>query len=395
MKKLLTLCLSLLLALSFPASASRTLPYTIDLTAGTSVHAGPGKEYERALTLDEDGVFTIVEETLGADDEFWGKLKSGAGWVQITFRVDEPSRTVSLSAGTAVRSGPGSQYDLAQTIDEDGVFTIVEESYDSNINLWGRLKSGAGWVQLSGVLPRTVSLPAGTTVHAAPDISSDRAQTIDEDGVFTIVEDTRDASGNLWGKLQSGAGWVALNISSYIIPLYAGTEIHEGPGYDFAIANAIDEKGMFTIVEEIRDQDYNLWGRLKSGAGWVFLQSEQTLSVAPMRAHYAEDVSLQSEPIHIIADTSEYAVDIVFIPNEDIRDIVFSSLQPTDIDYEVAELLFSAEELSAYTPLLASVAFPGDMSAYGLAFTDAGGNFRRYTVSISGRDGMLELTEQY
>ena len=272
MKKLLTLCLSLLLALSFPALASRTLPYTIDLTAGTSVHAGPGKEYERALTLDEDGVFTIVEETLGADDEFWGKLKSGAGWVQITFRVDEPSRTVSLSAGTAVRTGPGSQYDLAQTIDEDGVFTIVEESYDSNINLWGRLKSGAGW---------------------------------------------------------------------------------------------------------------------------VFLQSEQTLSVAPMRAHYAEDVSLQSEPIHIIADTSEYAVDIVFIPNEDIRDIVFSSLQPTDIDYEVVELLFSTEELSAYTPLLASVAFPGDMSAYGLAFTDAGGNFRRYTVSISGKDGMLELTEQY
>ena len=85
MKKLLTLCLSLLLALSFPASASRTLPYTIDLTAGTSVHAGPGKEYERALTLDEDGVFTIVEETLGADDEFWGKLKSGAGWIALDY----------------------------------------------------------------------------------------------------------------------------------------------------------------------------------------------------------------------------------------------------------------------------------------------------------------------
>ena len=43
-------------------------------------------------------------------------------------------------------SGPGYSYAAAGSIKEDGKFTILEDRYDASGNLWGRLKSGVGWV---------------------------------------------------------------------------------------------------------------------------------------------------------------------------------------------------------------------------------------------------------
>ena len=57
-----------------------------------------------------------------------------------TVRIDVDE----LPDGTLeIRSGPGSSYSLSGTIDSSMVLTIVEES-----NGWGRLKSGAGWIEL-------------------------------------------------------------------------------------------------------------------------------------------------------------------------------------------------------------------------------------------------------
>ena len=52
----------------------------------------------------------------------------------------------------------------------------------------------------------SLSLPGGTTVYADPGYYGDIAENIAADGIFTIVEEQRDACGNLWGKLKSGAG---------------------------------------------------------------------------------------------------------------------------------------------------------------------------------------------
>ena len=43
--------------------------------------------------------------------------------------------------------GPGMNYSKARTSMSLGVYTIVEES-----NGWGKLKSGAGWIDLSKVI---------------------------------------------------------------------------------------------------------------------------------------------------------------------------------------------------------------------------------------------------
>lgn len=46
------------------------------------------------------------------------------------------------------RAGPGTNYAVNGTISKGGVYTIVEEAKDKNGGLWGKLKSGAGWISL-------------------------------------------------------------------------------------------------------------------------------------------------------------------------------------------------------------------------------------------------------
>ncbi len=45
--------------------------------------------------------------------------------------------------------------------------------------------------------------------------------------------------------------------------------IYTAPGYDAPLADTRADAGVYTIVAECRDKDGNLWGRLKSGVGWV------------------------------------------------------------------------------------------------------------------------------
>ena len=48
--------------------------------------------------------------------------------------------------------------------------------------------------------------------------------------------------------------------------------IYEGPGYDYCFVDTVRQRGTYTIVEEVRDSEGNLWGRLKSGKGWICLK---------------------------------------------------------------------------------------------------------------------------
>ena len=46
-----------------------------------------------------------------------------------------------------IRSGPGTNYTSKGFI-KPGAYTIVEESTGQGAALWGKLKSGAGWIAL-------------------------------------------------------------------------------------------------------------------------------------------------------------------------------------------------------------------------------------------------------
>lgn len=55
------------------------LPYLVRVTKRIEIRKGPGTSYGKAGRYCPAGIFTIVEEKSG-----WGRLKSGAGWIQLS-----------------------------------------------------------------------------------------------------------------------------------------------------------------------------------------------------------------------------------------------------------------------------------------------------------------------
>ena len=209
-------------------SGATTVNYAYKVTVSDlNIRKGPGTNYDSAGYTGK-GVFTIVAEKGG-----WGKLKSGAGWISLNSKYGHkvssgstapaaaPSKlkwTVTIS-DLRIRKGPGTNYDWTGAYTGKGTFTIVEQK-----NGWGRLKSGAGWISLNSKYGHKVS--SGSTAPAAAP-----------------------------SKLK----WT-VTISDL--------RIRKGPGTNYDWTGAYTGKGTFTIVEQ-----KNGWGRLKSGAGWISLNT--------------------------------------------------------------------------------------------------------------------------
>ena len=167
------------------------------------------------------------------------------------------------------------------------------------------------------------------------------------------------------------------------------TMIYAAPGFTNEVQALVEEAGAYTIVEEQRDRDGNLWGRLKSGLGWVCLTNP---ALAPIYADYAEE---SFNAYHAYwCDETDYITSIGFTPGEKLTDVRFGLLDWFETEsWQMAEVLYTMDELDPDHAFLAQVVFWGDMTTYGISFTDADGAERHYAVSISGRDGSLVCTE--
>ena len=81
---------------------------------------------------DEDKELKVMGEALAkAAAEFLGLDKKAQKYQVITDTLN-------------VRSGPGTQYKILEKVKKNEVYTIVEIS-----GSWGKLKSGAGWMNIS------------------------------------------------------------------------------------------------------------------------------------------------------------------------------------------------------------------------------------------------------
>ena len=126
--------------------------YVVKVTADTlNIRKGPGVSYSVCGELGKGEAYTIVQTQNG-----WGKLKSGVGWINLSYTQKvSNSTTASATVSTSsylvkvtahslnVRKGPGASYDISATVKKGDVFTITETK-----NGWGKLKSGAGWISL-------------------------------------------------------------------------------------------------------------------------------------------------------------------------------------------------------------------------------------------------------
>ena len=180
----------------------------------------------------------------------------------------------------------------------------------------------------------------------------------------------------------------------YVQPIPGNQSIYSGPGYDYGFVMALNIPGSYTIVEEAWDYQGNLWGKLKSGVGWVNLTQVRSSNQNPplLTANFANNSEVGTDDYNYITDFSDYAVPILFRANQDLD---FVNFYAVDYDYNgLPQLrhLYYHGYMAAGTPMVIVASFPGDMTTYAISFEDSLGNVYYYSIYISGRDGSLVLS---
>lgn len=169
--------------------------------------------------------------------------------------------------------------------------------------------------------------------------------------------------------------------------------IYSGPSYDDYQVGTVESAGTYTIVNEVTDEEGNLWGRLKSGAGWVDLtQIREENNSAPLIT-----VSIPGKKLlesgqyhHFIDDDSAYMVQAALRIREEVTKVAIYDVV-LDGDDEYLSELFTLESWDTDMPIVADVTFPGPGSLYEIHFTDSSGKRHRYTLSESGRNGEVGI----
>ncbi len=313
---------------------------------------------------------------------------------------------------TPIFSGPGYDCKHVGNVGEEGVYTIIQEVWDTEGYVWGQLKSGAGWINLSDILvnpfksvPYIQRVPdKNQPIYDGAGYHFKQVATVEKAANYTIVEEAWDNSGNLWGRLKSGAGWINLSditdaeIEAFLQYVHhADQPIFSEPTYDSLYIGTVQEAGTYTITAAAWDSDGNYWGRLKSGLGWIDLSDvcrEETM-LAPVSAGYAdENLLLHADYEAYIGEDAEISTYVAFRVYEDITDVCLTSLLWEEEGYEFDRILHTIPKLEIGQPFVAALPFYGDMTTYGLSFTDGSGQARSYMVYISMRNGAL-IFEEY
>jgi len=175
----------------------------------------------------------------------------------------------------------------------------------------------------------------------------------------------------------------------------ADQAIYSGPGYDYGYVTTVKLAGIYTIVEESCDDEGSLWGKLKSGAGWVNLTEIRTPQPQqPISVNYADDVILPTQGYYEFSE-EEFGgpVRMAITANEVLTDLSFSLTEFGENGYEIGETIYRLPVLLPEDALVANVSFWGDFTAYGISFTNAAGKVQHFRVHMSLRDGSLELAE--
>lgn len=55
--------------------------------------------------------------------------------------------------------------------------------------------------------------------------------------------------------------------------LWDSADVYAGPGTEYVIVGSVSDWDDLFIVEEKEDRNSEIWGRLKSGAGWIMLKN--------------------------------------------------------------------------------------------------------------------------
>ena len=174
-------------------------------------------------------------------------------------------------------------------------------------------------------------------------------------------------------------------------PVYAASS------YESNFVGTVQVEGVFTIVEEAEDEDGELWGKLKSGMGWINLTDTGMLDDKPVQAKFLTEAELENQKDYhkFVAEDSEYISWILFETEEELKDVKLELLEYEYMQgkYESSEVLYELAELDGEKPFIAGVVYWGDMTTYGISFKDVEEKEYFYALTVSGKDGSLIMEE--
>ncbi|MBQ8830521.1 MAG: hypothetical protein IJ017_02865 [Oscillospiraceae bacterium] len=220
------------------------------------------------------------------------------------------------------------------------------------------------------------------TDETPADTSEDEQETKPEANEDTQVEQEQE---------QETEQEAALPYTEKIVR--ADQSVFDSPSYDANYVGVVEEAGIYTIVEEATDDEGNLWGKLKSGLGWVDLTDIRSFNW-PVSANFADEKLLESGNYHYYeAENQDYTVQVAIRAYEELSYVTIYPMELTDDGFIAGDAVFYIEKLTPDKPLVADLSFPGDMSQYAIEFTTEQGAETYFRVYISGRNGTLVMDE--
>lgn len=176
----------------------------------------------------------------------------------------------------------------------------------------------------------------------------------------------------------------------YVKRVYSHDQrIFREPSYDSRYNGTVRTAGRYTIVDERYDSEGNLWGKLKSGAGWVDLTDIDRVNLAQPMATMAQLNYTPDFAHETFCEPGEYTLPIIVHVYTDVTNLGLFPEYAAEVGFGTDQLIRYLPSLSADTPLVIHADFPGDMTTYILRF-DANGRTYEYYIYQSGRTGLAE-----
>lgn len=169
--------------------------------------------------------------------------------------------------------------------------------------------------------------------------------------------------------------------------------IYTGPGYDYSDTGTLLETGTCTIAEEETDREGIPWGLLATGEGWIDLQkAAEEAPHIPLTMELDCNGKLAGREYHEhILTESEYVQRLLFRAYEPLTNVRVTMMDITVDGVVSGDPLYTLDALTADKPLVIGVVFFGDLTTYGLSFTDASGAEHHYMLYTSGRNGSVVM----
>ena len=166
--------------------------------------------------------------------------------------------------------------------------------------------------------------------------------------------------------------------------------IFKEPSYDSRYAGTVRTAGRYTIVDERYDSEGNLWGKLKSGAGWVDLTDIERVNASKPVVTAADLNYTPASPYDTFGEPDEYTVPIIIHCYADDAYLELYSDAALELGFNVGTVMGLHHIITKDVPLVLNLDFYGDMTAFILE-CHTPSQVYYYHIYQSGRNGLVEF----